>query len=222
MNIKILGLLALGLMVAGPLAANAQTQTLGYTGSPFTSLSISGNLSNGLADAIPENTGELVLSSPLGDNLNNLAVTPVSWSFDSTTRFGSIYLNSNNPFAGEFGESTSFTFSTDASGVLTGWNINVIGGIFGGTNSPSSAAFTIGNAGDSFSSGFSTPSCAAPPGVVVPCYQISESNSAPGYWKSSITQAPEIDPASAANGLTLLLGGIAVLRGRCAKLAPII
>jgi hypothetical protein len=33
------------------------------------------------------------------------------------------------------------------------------------------------------------------------------------------TRAPEIDPASAASGLTLLLGGLAVLRGRRAKVA---
>ena len=34
-----------------------------------------------------------------------------------------------------------------------------------------------------------------------------------------VTRAPEIDPASAASGLTLLLGGLAVLRGRSAKKA---
>ena len=39
------------------------------------------------------------------------------------------------------------------------------------------------------------------------------SNTTPGVWTSSATQAPEIDPASAASGLTLLLGGLAVLRG---------
>jgi hypothetical protein len=34
--------------------------------------------------------------------------------------------------------------------------------------------------------------------------------------------APEIDPASAASGLTLLLGGVAVLRGRRLKTTPAI
>jgi hypothetical protein len=34
------------------------------------------------------------------------------------------------------------------------------------------------------------------------------------YSISSIARAPEIDPASAASGLTLLLGGVVVLRGR--------
>ena len=34
-----------------------------------------------------------------------------------------------------------------------------------------------------------------------------------------ITRAPEIDPASAMAGLTLLVGGLAVLRGRRVKIS---
>ena len=214
MNSKKLGWLALLPMVAGPMAANAQTETLDYIGSPFTSLTIGGNLSNGLQNMTPENTGELILSSPLGDNLHNAAIMPVSWSFNSNTPFGSIYLNSNGPFAGEPGASSSFAFSTDASGSLTGWSLNVIGGIFEGTNSPSFASITISNAGDSYSAGFSSPECAAPPGVVTGCFTIAESNVAPGNWSSSISHVPEIDSGSTAGALTLLLGGCAVLLGR--------
>ena len=40
------------------------------------------------------------------------------------------------------------------------------------------------------------------------------SNTTPGVWTSPAARVPEIDPALAASGLTLLLGGIAVLRGR--------
>jgi hypothetical protein len=212
MNSKILRLLALGSMVAGPMAANAQTETLDYIGSPFTSRSIDGDLTSGLANSIAENAGQLVLSSPLADNLNNAAVTPLSYSFDSNTQFGSIYLNSHNPAAADPGDSMSFIFSTDAKGVITGWSIAVIGGIFGGTNSPSFAQFTAGNAGDSFSTGFSTPSCAAPPPT--PCYTVTQSNAVSGSWNSTIARAPEIDFTSAAAALTLLFGCIAVLRGR--------
>ena len=212
MNGRILALLLV--TAACPIAANAQTETLNYVGSLFTQSTISGSPSNGLKNEIPENAGQLTLSSPLGDNLKNVEVTPVSWSFDSTSQFGGLYLNSSNPFAGEPGESTSFSFSTDAGGHLTGWDINVIGGIFASTNSPSFAAFTITNAGDSYSSGFSTPSCNAPPGVPIPCYQISQSNKASGSWSSTVARAPEIDPASAAGGLTLLMGLLAVARGR--------
>jgi hypothetical protein len=216
MNSKILrlalGSMVAGSMVAGPMAAHAQTETLDYIGSPFTSRNIDGNSSNGLANSIAENAGELVLSSPLGDNLNSAVVTPLSWSFDSNTQFGSIYLNSRNPAAGDPGDSMSFMFSTNANGAITGWSIAVIGGIFKGTNSPSFAQFTIGNAGDTFSTGFSTPSCAAPPPT--PCYIVTESNAASGSWNSTIARAPEIDSTAAAGALTMLLGCIAVLRGR--------
>jgi hypothetical protein len=37
--------------------------------------------------------------------------------------------------------------------------------------------------------------------------------SADGVWRAAVA-APEIDPASALGGLTLLLSGLAVLRGR--------
>ena len=167
MNSKTLGLLAL-VLLAKSMVANAQTETLDYTGNLFTSLTANGNLSIAVGNAIPENTGELVLSSPLGDNLINVAVTPVSYSFDTSARFG-FYLNSNNPF----GNSASFLVSTDANGLLTGWNVDVTGGIFGGTNSPSFASVSISNAGDSFSEGFSSPSCAAPPGVTISCWSCS-------------------------------------------------
>lgn len=213
MNRKHLGLSSLILMALSPVVATAQPETLDYVGSAFTNLTISGNLTNGLHSMIPENTGEVVLSSPLGDNLHNVAVTPVSWSFDSTTQFGSIYLNSSNPFSGQ-SPPPVFMFSTDANGVLTGWNIDIVAGIFGGTNSPSFADVTITNPGDTFSSGFSTPSCAAPPGVVTPCFNIFESNSAAGHWSSALTSAPEIDPASAATGLTLFFGALAVMRSK--------
>jgi hypothetical protein len=38
-----------------------------------------------------------------------------------------------------------------------------------------------------------------------------------GYTPPHSTAAPEIDPASAVGGLTLLLGGLAVIRGRRGK-----
>jgi hypothetical protein len=48
--------------------------------------------------------------------------------------------------------------------------------------------------------------------TINPCnLQVSGSS---GTWLVTTTAAPEIDPASAATGLTLLLGGLAVLRGR--------
>ncbi len=210
MDYKILGLVAIGLLEMS-VVANAQTETLEYTGSPFTSLSFTGTMSDAVANSIPQNTGELVLSSPLGDNLHNFAVTPVSWSFNSSTP-NSVFLKSNNPFPGP-GDVATFLFSTNANGMLTAWNIVVSGGILQNATATSFAAVTINTAGDSFSSGASSPSCSLfKPNTA--CFTLKQSNTAAGVWTVSLAKAPEIDPASASTGLTLLLGGLAVLCGR--------
>jgi hypothetical protein len=210
MKYKILGSVAIALL-AGPMVSNAQTETLDYIGSPFTSFGFTGTMSDALANSIPQNTGEIVLSSPLGDNLHNFAVTPVSWSFDRSTPNG-VFLRSNSPFPGPDDVAT-FLFSTNASGMLTAWNIVVSGGILQDTTAQSFAAVTINNAGDSFSSGTGSPSCQLPEPATA-CFTLKQSNTAAGAWTATFAKAPEIDPASAASGLMLLLGGLAVVCGR--------
>jgi hypothetical protein len=201
MNYKLLGLVAL---LAGPMAANAQTEILDYTGSPFSSVSVEGNDAGAPNPA--QNTGELVLSSPLGDNLHNFAVTPVSFRFDGVPA-----LDSNNSSFTGLEDVASFRFSTDAHGMLTAWDIVVRSVVLRGYTPESSAGVTITNAGDSFFASNDTTFCGQPPFPPPGCFNISASNGTPGVWT---TPAPEIDPASAASGLTLLLGGLAVLRGR--------
>jgi hypothetical protein len=39
----------------------------------------------------------------------------------------------------------------------------------------------------------------------------------PSWWHHKPVSAPEIDPASAISGLSLLVGGLAVVRGRRGK-----
>jgi len=209
MNYKILGLAAAALLSA-PLV-NAQTETLDYTGSSFTNVSILGN-NEGIANPI-QNTGELVLSSPLGDNLHDSAVTPVFFSFEGNTVFGAALSSNTNPFTGP-ADAASFRFSTDAHGTLTAWNIIVSSTIFQGDNPEASAGVTINTAGDTFSADAGGSFCLDPAGPPPGCFTIEASSALPGAWKASITTAPEIDPALAASGLTLLLGGLAVLRGR--------
>ena len=194
-------------------AAHAQTETLDYVGSAFTSVTITGNMSSGSANSVPENTGEIVFSSPLADNLNNVSVNPLSYTFDSTTEFG-LYLSSNNPYAGFPGNSASFLVSTNANGVLVGWNIAVTGGVFAGTNTTSYADLTITDTGDTYSSGLSSPECAQP--TSTECYQVTESNTSKGSW-SPTANAPEIDPASAASAVTLLFFSIALMGGKRPK-----
>jgi hypothetical protein len=209
----------MALLIGLPIAVSAQTETLSYVGIPFTSLDASGNLANALANAPRENTGTIVLSSPLGDNFNG-TVTPLAWSFDANTEFGDIYLNQNDPQLGVVGNSQSFAFTTDASGELTAWSITIDGGTWGGTNSPSWADVSIiSSSGDSFFTGFSSPTCAAPPGYPVGCYEVSESNSNVGFlptgsWTSKVDAAPEFDAGTSASALTLLLGSLVILRDR--------
>lgn len=195
-------LLAIGAASLLSVAAHAQAETLYYIGSAFTSVTITGTMSTGSANSVPENTGEIVLSSPLGDNLNNVSVSPLSYAFDDTTQFA-LYLSSKNPYASFAGNSASFLVSTNASGTLVGWNIAVTGGVFAGTETTSFAKLTISNAGDTFSSGISSPSCAEP--TSTECYQVTESNTSQGDWSST----PVPLPAAA----WLLLGGISGIYG---------
>lgn len=195
------------ILAASPVLAGAG-ETLQYIGSPFTSLTITGNIANALAmDTPPRNTGEIVLAAPLGDNLNNAPITPLSWSFDDSTSLGGFYLMS------ELASNTlSFAASTNAQGNLTAWSINAGGNDFGSTNTPSFATMIIADSGDSFAAGESGFECSPPPGGLTPCFDVSESNSTPGVWKTEVSSVPEIDQASAYAALTVLLGGLAVLR----------
>jgi hypothetical protein len=96
---------------------------------------------------------------------------------------------------------------TTANGVVTGaivdWDKPEIGGsyIF-------DISFSIGPQGDTYNNF----AAGGPAGECIPICGVMESNSTPGVWE--VVRAPEIDPACTASGLTLLLGGIAVLRGR--------
>jgi hypothetical protein len=226
---KTLGVFVVVPMLAGislPLAANAQTETLTYTGNPFSQATFGGNLSLAEAYAPAMDAGTIVLSTPLGDNLIDVFVTPESYAFAGGGPASDYLSSASNPYIGDYGNVATFEFSTDATGLLTQWNVNITGGVFAGTNSPSSASITLTMSGDTFAAGFSTPSCAAPPGVTIPCYGISESNispplSAAGHWQQTIApQAPEIDPGMAGSALTLLAGLGALVRGRRAALSP--
>jgi hypothetical protein len=203
-----------------PLAANAQTETLTYTGNAFNQVTFGGNLSLAEAYAPAMDAGTVVLSTPLSGNLNDVSITPQSYAFEGGGPTASFLNSALNPYVGEFGNVATFEFSTDATGMLTQWNVNVIGGVFAGTNSPSSASVTLSMLGDTFSAGLSTPTCAAPQGVTIPCFSISESNisppfSAAGHWQQTIaTPAPEIDSGTAGSALTLLAGFAALVRGR--------
>ncbi len=63
----------------------------------------------------------------------------------------------------------------------------------------------------------SAPGTVANPGPAIPCS--FNASTTTGTWTVTSTAAPEIDPASGFSALTLLLGAVAVIRGRRGELA---
>lgn len=197
-----LGWMALATMAA-PFAANSQTTTLDYQGSVLTNVSSSGNGSFPDVPTLSSLVGDVVLGSPLGANLNNASVIPTAFSFNAPL------INSELFSPGYTGSSASFEFSTNNAGKITGWSVD-LSFTYLGTNSPSGNSIVLGLGGDSYTGFGSTPDGCGPPGGC--SLLVQESSATPGVW-SVPQKAPEIDPATAAGGLTLLLGGLAVLRG---------
>ena len=210
MNNKFLGFVVIVMFLAAPVVTNAQATTLDYQGSVFTNVSISGNGSFPDVPTLSSVVGDVVLNAPLGANLNDVTLVPTAFSFDAPL------LNSDLFAFPCCGNTSSFAFTTNNVRAITGWNID-LSFTFVGTNSPSGNSIVLGTSGDSYTGFGSTPSGCAPTGGC--SLFIQESNTTPGVW-SVAQKAPEIDPASAASGLTLLLGGLAVMRGRRASRRP--
>jgi hypothetical protein len=203
MDSRTLGLLVLCLAAS---ITNA-TETLDYTGTVMSVVS-----EQGYAPPAPfAMSGSITLNGPLGANLNDAIISPTAWSF--ATPLGE--LSSGFASTQPYDSGASFEIST-VHGVITSWNIDLFGGISEGTNSPSAESASLQNGGDSYSGFFSSPSCAAPPGVPTPCFQLSLANTQAGAWTSTVS-APELDGASLGVGMTLLVGGVAVLCGRRPK-----
>jgi hypothetical protein len=209
MKYKIWGSVAVALL-AGPMCANAQSTTYTYQGDAFTAGSLSITPPAGATSfTMPPNLGVgplngfITLSAPLGDNLNNVNVTPT---------FVDILSGGNPLFRGVF------AFSTNGNGAIDGWSISLDGSVPGpGGYTLTATSVDIGGVGgDAVTlSSSCTAYFSAPPGAPqsFSC-GATGSNSKAGVWTSPAARAPEIDPASVASGLTLLLGGFAVMCGR--------
>jgi hypothetical protein len=134
--------------------------------------------------------GSFTVSSALAPNLAEADITPSSFAFSDGVQ--SIK-----------GAGCCFSIFTNASGQIDAWNISIFlpsNGVIG-INSPN---IDLGAPGeptiyDLVHTGGNETSVA--------------SSDRAGVWTSHIA-APEIDPASAASGLTLLAGALVVLRGR--------
>lgn len=198
MNIRILGFLACGL-TAGSMVANAQ-ETLDYVGAP-TVTTVSGDLPPPTDPNGPGLTGHIVLGTALNPNQANQVVTPVSYSFAA---FSSATANqANDEFVAYFDFSTT-------SGKITSWDVVLDSGIFSAAGTQSLEYITP--SGDSYTHSKYNLGCGTP-GAVGDCFTATSTSTAAGTW-TTLAQTPEISSAAAASSLTLLLGGLAVLRGR--------
>src|ERR1700693_2455278 len=157
MNNKFLGFVVLVVFLVAPVATNAQVTTLDYQGSIFTNVSVSGNGSFPDVPTLSSIVGDVVLSAPLGANLNNATLVPTAFSFNAPL------LNSDLFASLCCGNPSSFAFTTNNIGAITGWNID-LSFTFVGTNSPSGNSIVLGTGGDSYAGFGSTPSGCAPAG----------------------------------------------------------
>jgi hypothetical protein len=237
MNIKTLGLLAVAL-VAGPMAANAQITTLEYQGNVMSGTSTylpSGFVTSILFPPLPTLpfTGTFTASVTLSGSISANDLMLVSYGFNLNGTNGTssaIGVDAGMapiiPYlAPDFCSDTGSCIDlTTSKGAITGATIDFLSDEY---HAPKSEA-TIGPTGDSFSYLLATSNgtcddmfypIATSPGYYYPgpgfnpC-TVNVSNTKAGDWTVSTTQVPEIDPASATSGLTLLLGGLLVLRGR--------
>jgi hypothetical protein len=204
-NLGLQGLLALGL-IAGPMAANAQTADVYYI--QYGAFPTIGNVKSNGDPTIGEISATgFFLTSGVGTN----TVT----GFDITMSYGgeSVNVCSSTIFGCAINDSLVYQFGVVDTGTQllcsAGCELADRGGGYIGET-----FFSIG--GPTIGYGFSSE-------ISFPTAFLSASTSSPpnGYViaASRPVEAPEIDRTSAASGLTLLLGGLAVLRGRREKIA---
>ena len=243
MNTKILGLLAVALF-SGPMAANAQVTTLLYQGdvisgdSSYLPTGFTGD-TGGAFSALPTSpfVGSFTASITVDGSVSadNLSLVAANFNFNGSNFVGgsgasfSIGLLQEPPLGYISGPDICYSggcidLTTSNTGAITGASININDSQY--YHAPYEQ-YVIGPGGDSitylyatsngtcqdFSPGGFNPFAPYTGPTVNPC-SLGGSNQTAGTWIATTAYVPEIDPASAASGLTLLLGSLVVLRGR--------
>jgi hypothetical protein len=236
MNNKLIGLLAVGALV-GPIAAKAQITTLEYQSN------LTGNTTYLGYNPIPLNretqqqfaaafdhapfigniTASFVIVENGGDEFLSGEVNVMGVGYNGTNiDFGSRVLADNirdtsQPLQLRSAFGTGTIDLITSNGAITGATMQLY---FSGYHEPE-ILLSISpddNAYVSYTHNATSGLCTLlGPDNPNPC-TVSASSKSAGVWQ--VTQTPEIDPASAASGITLLLGSLTVLRGRRTKLTP--
>ena len=142
-------------------------------------------------------TLDLTLAAPLGDNLVDASVTPMSWSLACAICPAAPAVLTPGVTENNTGQ---FAFSTDAAGQITGAMFNV-------QEALSQNGQILGTLAISPGALVSTGGMSASRSVV----QVS---GAAGTWTDPPLQAQEISGVGAVAGVTLLLCAVAILTGR--------
>lgn len=215
-------------------AASAQV-TYDYVGQPITVTVDTATSSGGPApytETFPM-LGSITLAQALNPNEANQQVVPLAYSFSNTGGPQSGATLSYDPAAvgpptgsiGTYGN-TAYLVPGGANPITSGWaagygslptlTFYTVGGsitafdmTFAGFNDYIQESLTLTSSGDSFFGTYCNAHC------IGYAAQEEGSNQAGGTW--SAVAAPEIDPTSLASGMTLLLGGLLVLRGRLSR-----
>jgi hypothetical protein len=233
MNRKILGLLGVA-MVAAPIAATAQTTTLEYQGDVITGIStyLPNGFTGGEYAPLPTSpfVGSFSASITVDGSVraNDLNITAANFVFG-----GSNFVSGNGAtFSLEMAQSPQSIASaqgapnfcvlegcvdlTISHGAITGATVDINSLIY----NASDYLYGIGPHGDFIDYAYGNeggcPNFPPPSGTytgptISPC-SLGGSNTRAGTW--IVSRVPEIDPSLTMSGVMLLIGGLAVLRGR--------
>ncbi|HTT06101.1 MAG TPA: hypothetical protein VMF64_12500 [Steroidobacteraceae bacterium] len=194
-----------------PVAALAQT-TYDYSGALMngTQAMVSDNPYEPLVTTTPINfsaSGAITLAEPLGANLDNVSVNPLSFAFQVNGYIGIDAVGPSVSILAPQNTGDSFVFSTNANGAITNWSIS-LSSYQEEARGDLTTAYQSTPGGDSFTEQFGA----------FPDQPLSNkatlSNSIAGVWSGPASAAPEIDPADTIAGLTILAGLVLVSRGR--------
>ncbi len=194
-------------LLAAAFGANAATETLSFDGAPFdfggsnpaNLTSLPGGLP--VANTGDVLTGSVVLGTALGQN-GEFVVTPLSYTFSLD---GKVVISGKSS-APSANQGASFDFTT-TNGVVTDFDVALSLVKTKGTATTALGITLSSTQGDVYEAEYSK-------GIIS---DLTEGvSSGGGTWtvKGGGIAAPEMDPSSALAALTLLAGGVLVLRGR--------
>jgi hypothetical protein len=210
MKIKVAGFVVAATMSL-PVVANAQ-YVYTYTGPDFNSITQAGSPGGPNPYTTADDlTIQLVTSQPLAANMGiPTPGAPQLQGVDLVSMIVSDGVQTAHYTAANIANSATLPFTTSIDGYITTNSKGMItsSAISGQTDANNHQFFWVN--GDIPKTSYSTPGDTAIDGIPMGAYFSASSS---GFGKWTLAVAPEIDPASAATGVALLLCGLAMRMG---------